>query len=104
VDGIAKVALGDASSDSPRGGRPASALACAAWTLAEGEAMELRVGLDELLPIKEASRTLAHAVDRLERHEAEHLVITKRSKPSAVIVGLSRYEDLLRGQSEERAA
>lgn len=66
--------------------------------------MELRVGLDELLPIKEASRTLAHAVGRLERHEAEQLVITKRSKPSAVIVGLSRYEDLLRGQSEEPAA
>jgi prevent-host-death family protein len=62
--------------------------------------MELRVGLDELLPIKEASRTLAHAVDRLERCEAEQLVITKRSKPSAVIVGLSRYEALLRGQSE----
>ena len=64
---------------------------------------ELRVGLDELLPIKEASRSLAQAVERLERDEAEHLVITRRSKPSAVIVGLSRYEDLLRCEDERRA-
>jgi prevent-host-death family protein len=66
--------------------------------------MELRVGLDELLPIKEAQRSLAQAVERLEREEAEQLVITKRSRPSAVIVGLSRYEALLRGQAEESAA
>jgi prevent-host-death family protein len=66
--------------------------------------MELRVGLDELLPIKEASRSLAQAVERLEREEADQLVITKRSRPSAVIVGLSRYEDLLRSQNEASAA
>jgi prevent-host-death family protein len=62
--------------------------------------MELRVGLDELLPIKEASRSLAQAVERLERKEADQLVITKRSKPSAVILGLSRYEALLRAQDD----
>jgi prevent-host-death family protein len=66
--------------------------------------MELRVGLDELLPIKEAQRSLAQAVERLEREEALQLVITKRSRPSAVIVGLPRYEALLRGQAEESAA
>jgi prevent-host-death family protein len=59
---------------------------------------QLRVGLDELLPIKEASRSLAQAVERLERDEAEHLVITRRSRPSAVILNLSRYEALLRGE------
>lgn len=65
---------------------------------------ELRVGLDELLPIKEASRSLAQAVERLERDEAEHLIITRRSKPSAVIVGLSRYEDLLKCVDQQEAA
>ncbi|MGE5282004.1 MAG: type II toxin-antitoxin system prevent-host-death family antitoxin [Chloroflexota bacterium] len=63
--------------------------------------MELRVALDELLPIKEASRGLAQAVDRLERKEAEQLVITKRSKPSAVIVGVTRYEALLRSHVDK---
>jgi hypothetical protein len=61
---------------------------------------ELRVGLDEILPIKEASRALARAVERLERQEADHLVITRRSKPSAVLVGLGRYEALLRAAGE----
>lgn len=60
----------------------------------------LRVGLDELLGIKEASRSLAQVVERLEREEAEHMVITRRSKPSAVIVGLERYEALLRENRE----
>lgn len=59
---------------------------------------QLRVGLNELLPIKEASRSLSQAVERLESHEAEHLVITRRSRPSAVMVGVGRYEDLLRAE------
>lgn len=60
---------------------------------------DLRVSLDEILPIKEAARALPRVVDRLERDEAEHFVITRRSKPTAILVGLTRYEALLRGQS-----
>ena len=59
-----------------------------------------RVGLDEILPIKEASRGLARAVERLERQEAEHLVITRHSRPSAVLVGLDRYQALMRAAGE----
>jgi prevent-host-death family protein len=61
---------------------------------------DFRVGLNEILPIKEASRGLARAVERLERQEADHLLITRRSRPSAVLVGLDRYEALLRAAGE----
>ena len=61
---------------------------------------DIRVGLDELLPIKEAARSLSSAVERLENRDAEHLIITRRSKPSAVILGVDRYEALLRAQKD----
>jgi hypothetical protein len=77
----------------------ASATNFAANVTKRRDMSELRVGLHELLPIKEASRSLAQAVERLERHEAEQFVITRRNKPSAVIVALSRYEDLLRREA-----
>jgi hypothetical protein len=64
---------------------------------------EIRVALDEILPIKEAARTLPRAVDRLERAEAAHFLITRRSKPSAVLVALERYEELLRAEAEAAA-
>jgi hypothetical protein len=56
----------------------------------------LRVALDEILPVKEASRTLPRALSRLESREADHLVITRRSKPAAVLLAIDRYEELLR--------
>jgi prevent-host-death family protein len=59
----------------------------------------MRVTLDEILPIKEAARALPRVLDRLERAEAEHFLITRRSKPTAVLVGLDRYQALLRGQA-----
>ena len=61
---------------------------------------DLRVTLDEILPIKEAARALPRVLDRLERDEAEHFVITRRSKPMAVLVGLDRYQALLRAEGE----
>jgi prevent-host-death family protein len=64
---------------------------------------DIRVALDEILPIKEAARTLARAVDRLERAEAPHLVITRRSRPSAVLVAIDRYRALLKLESEAAA-
>jgi prevent-host-death family protein len=95
VEGIVQVAS--------IGQRPGGDLGSHPRTASEGEGMELKVSLNELLPIKEASRSLASAVERLEREEAEQLVITKRSKPSAVIIALDRYEALLRSQSERPA-
>jgi prevent-host-death family protein len=60
---------------------------------------ELRVALDEILPIKEAARGLARVLDRLEQAEAQHIVITRRSKPQAVVVAVERYEALLRAEA-----
>ena len=64
----------------------------------------LRVALDEILPAKEASRGLPRALDRLETRQAEHLVITRRSKPSAVLIALDRYEALLRAAATADAS
>jgi prevent-host-death family protein len=66
----------------------------------ENNMSDLRVYLDELLPIKEAARSLSQAVERLENRDAEQLIITRRSKPSAVILGVDRYEALLRSQKD----
>jgi prevent-host-death family protein len=65
--------------------------------------VEIRVALDELLPIKEAARTLPRAVDRLERAETTHFVITRRSRPSAVLVAVDRYRELLQIEAEAAA-
>jgi PHD/YefM family antitoxin component YafN of YafNO toxin-antitoxin module len=64
---------------------------------------DIRVALDEILPIKEAARALPHAVDRLERAEVAHFLITRRSKPSAILVGLDRYQALLRAEADAAA-
>lgn len=61
---------------------------------------ELRVTLGEILPVKEAARTLPRAIDRLERQEAEHFLITRRSRPSAVLVTVDRYQALLRAEAQ----
>jgi prevent-host-death family protein len=61
----------------------------------EETTMKLRVGLDEILPSKEAARALPHVIDRLERGDAEHFVITRRNKPRAVLVTIERYQQLL---------
>jgi prevent-host-death family protein len=59
--------------------------------------MKLRVGLDEILPSKEAARALPQVIDRLESGDAEHVVITRRNKPRAVLLTIERYEQLLSG-------
>jgi hypothetical protein len=65
-----------------------------------GEVAELRVTLGEILPVKEAARTLPRAIDQLEREEAAHFLITRRSRPSAVLVAVERYEALLRAEAQ----
>jgi prevent-host-death family protein len=57
--------------------------------------MKLKVGFDEIVTAKTASRELPRALDRLERGEVEQLVITKRNAPRAVLITLERYEALL---------
>lgn len=57
---------------------------------------KLRVSFDEILPVKEAVRALPRALDKLDRREAHHLVITRRNRPRAVLITVERYEDLLR--------
>lgn len=59
--------------------------------------MKLRVSLDELLPTKAAARALPQALERLETGDAEHLVLTTRNQPRAVLITVDRYERLLSG-------
>ncbi|MCY4085395.1 MAG: type II toxin-antitoxin system Phd/YefM family antitoxin [Actinomycetia bacterium] len=56
---------------------------------------ELTVRLDQILPAKEAVRALPRVLDRLERGEDDHLVVTRRGRPRAVLVSVERYERLL---------
>lgn len=64
--------------------------------------MKLRVGLDEILPSKEAARALPQVIDRLESGEAEHFVITRRNEPRAVLLTVARYQELLLGTADAR--
>lgn len=57
--------------------------------------MKVRVKLDELLPTKTAARALPQALARLESGDAEHLVLTTRNQPRAVLITVERYESLL---------
>lgn len=60
----------------------------------------LRVALDELVPVKEAVRTLPQQIDRLEA--VEQLVLTRRNQPVGVLVGVERYQQLLNDQRVPR--
>lgn len=64
---------------------------------------DIRVSLDEILPIKEAARTLPRAVDRLESAETSLFVITRRSRPTAVLIALDRFRELLQFEAEAAA-
>jgi hypothetical protein len=59
----------------------------------------LRLRLDEFLPARTAARELPQALDRLEQEEVEHLVITRRNQPRAVLITVARYEQLLAGRT-----
>ncbi|HEU4905081.1 MAG TPA: hypothetical protein VFT19_03060 [Solirubrobacterales bacterium] len=61
--------------------------------------MQFRVRLDEILPTKQAARTLPQELNRLERGEVEQLVLTTRSNPRAVIVSIDRFDELMRRES-----
>jgi prevent-host-death family protein len=55
----------------------------------------LRIRLDEILPARAAARELPQALDRLERGQADQLVITRRNEPRAVLITVEKYERLL---------
>jgi prevent-host-death family protein len=57
--------------------------------------VKLKVSFDEILPTKAAARDLSGALERLEQGNAEHLVITRRNEPRAVLITVERYEELL---------
>jgi hypothetical protein len=63
--------------------------------------MEFRVRFDEILPTKQAARSLPKELSRLERGEVEQLVLTTRNTPRAVIVSVDRFDQLTRGEQGE---
>jgi PHD/YefM family antitoxin component YafN of YafNO toxin-antitoxin module len=67
------------------------------------EPMDLRIRLDELLPSKTAARELPEALARLERGDAEQLVITRRNQPRAVLITVERYQQLLHASTDSTA-
>lgn len=66
--------------------------------------MRLKVSFDEILPSRAAARELPGALDRLERGTADHLVITRRNEPRAVLITVDRYEQLLAAETPPLAA
>ena len=61
--------------------------------------MDFRVRLDEIVPTKTAARRLPRELARLESGAADHLVLTTRNVPRAVIIKAERYDELLRAES-----
>lgn len=62
----------------------------------------LQVALDELLPVKTAVRSLSWRIAELDEGEKPHYIITRRNKPTAVLLTVSRYEELL--AAEQRSS
>jgi PHD/YefM family antitoxin component YafN of YafNO toxin-antitoxin module len=52
---------------------------------------------DELLPAREASRSLGKALDRLNNGTVEKYVIVNRNQVQAVLLTVDTYASLLRG-------
>jgi prevent-host-death family protein len=63
--------------------------------------MDLRVRLDEIVPVKTAARELPQVLDRLSGDDVEHLVITRRNQPKAVLVSVERYTALLSASTDQ---
>jgi PHD/YefM family antitoxin component YafN of YafNO toxin-antitoxin module len=62
--------------------------------------MEFRVRLDEIVPTKQAARSLPKELGRLERGEVEQLVLTTRNTPRAVVLSVERFDRLVRSERE----
>jgi hypothetical protein len=55
---------------------------------------EISVRTDELLPAREASRSLGKAIERLLAGSAEKYVIVNRNQVQAVLLSVDRYAEL----------
>jgi PHD/YefM family antitoxin component YafN of YafNO toxin-antitoxin module len=60
---------------------------------------EISVRTDELLPAREASRSLGKAIDRLVDGSAEKFVIVNRNRVQAVLLSVDRYAELATDQA-----
>ncbi|MGH3004419.1 MAG: hypothetical protein ACRDOS_00645 [Gaiellaceae bacterium] len=60
---------------------------------------EISVRTDELLPAREASRSLGKAIDRLLAGQVQKYVIVNRNQVQAVLLSVDRYAEL----ADERA-
>ena len=54
----------------------------------------INVRTDELLPAREASRSLGKAIERLLTGSAEKYVIVNRNQVQAVLLSVERYAEL----------
>jgi hypothetical protein len=57
---------------------------------------EISIRTDELLPAREASRSLGKAIERLVAGNAEKYVIVNRNQVQAVLLTIERYAELTR--------
>jgi hypothetical protein len=70
---------------------------------------EISIRIDELLPAREASRSLGKAIERLMAGDADKYVIVNRNQVQAVLLTVDRYAELTSAVShaaatEQRAA
>jgi hypothetical protein len=68
---------------------------------------EINVHTEELLPAREASRSLGKAIDKLVAGEAAKYVIVNRNQVQAVLLSVDRYAELANaadGELESRRA
>jgi PHD/YefM family antitoxin component YafN of YafNO toxin-antitoxin module len=64
---------------------------------------EISVHTEELLPAREASRSLGKAIDRLVAGEAAKYVIVNRNQVQAVLLSVDRYAELASAADQESA-
>lgn len=55
---------------------------------------EINIRTDELLPAREASRSLGKAIERLMAGHADKYVIVNRNQVQAVLLTVDRYAEL----------
>lgn len=55
---------------------------------------QINVRTEELLPAREASRSLGKAIDNLVSGDTEKYVIVNRNKVQAVLLSVDRYAEL----------
>lgn len=62
------------------------------------------VALEELVGLKEVQRRLPDLLASLEHGRVPHFILTRRSRPVAVLLALTRYEELLATENSAEQA